>query len=1388
MAKNYVDYLRAFSKNIAALWMLFFSIAMSAQTQPNCGADYTVVNNLVVIEAENLATGIGWSKKSIDPGFTGTGYIQWENSNHFNAPGNGYTSTTINITETGTYLFEWRSKVGYGEHFGDFNDSWVRFPDADDFFGRTADGTSIVYPKGSGKTPEADGSGSDGWFKAYTGGSFGWTWNTFTSDSRNHRIYVTFDNPGIYTLEISGRSKLHQIDRMVLRKDVPGWRELTLEETNCVTDPGTNDPPIAVATATPLSGDAPLTVNFNSASSSDDVAIVARRWNFGNNTSSGSWNPVRDFTVPGIYEVSLTVWDGDGGQDTETLTITVTDGGNLPPVADGSATPTSGDAPLTVNFTAATSTDDAGTAGLTYHWDFDDGTTATGINPMHTFSAGLYEVLLTVTDAGGLSDTYPMVIRAVDTGVEAPVAMATATPLSGTAPLNVSFIGSGSTDDIGVESYDWDFGDGNISTTPDPMHTFTTAGVYNVVLTVTDIAGLEDTDTVTITVTDGNAPPVAVAMATPLNGTAPLNVNFTGSSSTDDVGVTAYSWDFNDGNTSTDPDPMHTFTTAGVYNVVLTVTDVAGLEDTDMVTITVTNPNEAPVAAATATPLNGTAPLNVNFTGSSSTDDVGVTSYSWDFNDGNTSTDPDPMHTFTTAGVYNVVLTVTDVAGLEDTDMVTITVTNPNEAPVAVATATPLNGTAPLNVNFTGSSSTDDVGVTSYSWDFNDGNTSTDPDPMHTFTTAGVYNVVLTVTDVAGLEDTDMVTITVTNPNEAPVAVATATPLNGTAPLNVNFTGSSSTDDVGVTSYSWDFDDGNTSTDPDPMHTFNAVGTYTVTLTVTDLEGLEDTDTITINVTNANQAPTAIASATPLSGNVPLDVSFTGSSSTDDVAVVSYSWDFDDGNTSNLPDPMHTFTAIGTYTVTLTVADVAGLEDSQTVVITVTEVPNQAPTAIASATPLSGNAPLDVSFAGSSSTDDVAVVSYSWDFDDGNTSTLPDPMHTFTAVGTYTVTLTVADVAGLEDSQTVTITVTEPIPGNEAPIAIASATPLNGDAPLEVSFTGSSSTDDVGIVSYSWDFNDGNTSTDPDPMHTFVAAGVYTVVFRVTDAAGLEDSQTIVITVTEPIPVNEAPVAIAAATPLSGTAPLEVSFTGSASTDDNAVVGYQWDFDNGNTSAIADPMHTFTAVGTYNVILTVTDAAGLEDSQVVVITVTETVPVNEAPIAIATATPLTGDAPLDVNFIGSTSTDDVGVVSYSWDFGDGNTATEADPMHTYTTAGEYTVTLTVTDIEGLEDSISLTITVNNVLINTQPPKIGVEVYPNPAVEFVVLELSEASAVMDEATLFDLYGHQVRSYDPNEIKQSDDTYRCNVTGLANGVYILQLRVNASLYFTYNIIVR
>jgi len=128
-------------------------------------------------------------------------------------------------------------------------------------------------------------------------------------------------------------------------------------------------------------------------------------------------------------------------------------------------------------------------------------------------------------------------------------------------------------------------------------------------------------------------------------------------------------------------------------------------------------------------------------------------------------------------------------------------------------------------------------------------------------------------------------------------------------------------------------------------------------------------------------------------------------------------------------------------------------------------------------------------------------------------------MLTFENVGTYDATLTVTDEAGLSDSVTIQIVVTEP-GSNEAPNAIVDATPESGNAPLEVSFTGSGSTDDVGIVSYEWDFDDGTTSTEADPTHTFTAPGTYIIQLTVTDGDDLTDTATIEIEVTEPNETN----------------------------------------------------------------------------------------------------------------------------------------------------------------------------------------------------------------------------------------------------------------------------
>ena len=378
--------------------------------------------------------------------------------------------------------------------------------------------------------------------------------------------------------------------------------------------------------------------------------------------------------------------------------------------------------------------------------------------------------------------------------------------------------------------------------------------------------------------------------------------------------------------------------------------------------------------------------------------------------------------------------------------------------------------------------------------------------------------------------------------NEDPIADISANPTAGTAPLEVSFDAGGSTDDVLIDSYSWDFGDGTgTSTEVSPTYTFTTPGEYTVMLTVTDNEGAQGTTTVTITVDAPNEAPNAVADATPTSGLVPLDVAFSSAGSTDDIAIVSYSWDFGDGSApSTEENPSHTYTTSGSFTATLTVEDAEGLQDTDTVLITVETPDNEAPNAVAGATPTSGLVPLDVAFSSTGSTDDKGIVSYSWDFGDGSApSTEENPSHTYTTSGSFTATLTVTDEEGLMDMDTVLITVDDP---NEAPNAVADATPTSGLVPLEVAFSSAGSTDDNGIVSYSWDFGDGSApSTEENPSHTYTTSGSFIATLTVTDSEGLEDTDTVLITV-EALG-NQAPSAAANATPTSGLVPLDVAFS-----------------------------------------------------------------------------------------------------------------------------------------------------------------------------------------------------------------------------------------------------
>lgn len=209
------------------------------ETHPGCNtADYLEIDGIVVIEAEKDSLPDGWNLETEIPEFTGNGYIVWRGEDSFGDPGNGLISYSVHISTPGTYRFNWRSRITIGNNFTEHNDNWLKIPDADDFFARKANG-EIVYPHGSGKTPNPEGAGSDGWFKAYMNTVGSWKWDANTFDNDPHQIYTTFEQEGTYTILVSGRSNGHGIDRMVLSHSVISDEEaqdLANNESICSND------------------------------------------------------------------------------------------------------------------------------------------------------------------------------------------------------------------------------------------------------------------------------------------------------------------------------------------------------------------------------------------------------------------------------------------------------------------------------------------------------------------------------------------------------------------------------------------------------------------------------------------------------------------------------------------------------------------------------------------------------------------------------------------------------------------------------------------------------------------------------------------------------------------------------------------------------------------------------------------------------------------------------------------------------------------------------------------------------------------------------------------------------------------------------------------------
>lgn len=500
----------------------------------------------------------------------------------------------------------------------------------------------------------------------------------------------------------------------------------------------------------------------------------------------------------------------------------------------------------------------------------------------------------------------------------------------------------------GLTGFQWNFGDGTTASGKTTTKTFTSAGTFNVTLTVTNDRGVSASTTQAVTVGSGTAPTASFVFS-PSTPQILQVVSFNAGASRAAAGrtITSYSWDFGDGDRKTGVTTTHDFATAGAFNVVLTVTDDLGQTGTASQAVTVTG-GGAPTASFVFSPTAPQVGQSVSFNGTASSAAPGrtIASYSWNFGDGGAlGTGVTPTRAYTAAGTYNVVLTVTDNVGQQGTVSRTVDVTG-GGAPTASFVFSPTAPQVGQSVVFNASASRATPGrtIASYSWDFGDGGAvGTGVTPTRTYSAAATYNVILTVTDSAGQTGTTSQAVAVSPSSGVITADFTISPTNPVSGALVTFNANTSSPLASINKFVWDFGDGTVitvqgtppiSTVIDHTYITPVTATFTIRLTASDSLGRTATRTNTLSVTGGT-APTANFTISPSPAPVNTDVTFNASTS---VNAVRYEWNWGDGSavqgTTTTPTT-HRFTATGTYTIRLTVFDSSGRSNatSRTLVV-----------------------------------------------------------------------------------------------------------------------------------------------------------------------------------------------------------------------------------------------------------------------------------------------------------------------------------------------------------------------------------------------------------------------------------------------------------------------
>ena len=1125
--------------------------------------------------------------------------------------------------------------------------------------------------------------------------------------------------------------------------------------------------PTADFNASKVTGCFPTDITFtdNSNAGGFGATLVKWLWDFGDGFLDSIPSPTHTYKTGGNFPVTLYVKNNYGCKGNAAVksvsgAIQLANG-VLPNYS--AALANSCQLPINATFTNQTT----GPAALSYIWDFGDGSgTSIVTSPSHVYNAaGNYTVKLKATSTQGCEDTISTVVTiASSTNVSS---FNYASKVCINTPVTFT-----NTSSPYPNSASWDYGDGSpADNVRDGLHTYTTAGTFRVTLNNV-FSSCNGSITQDVTVVN---PPTAAFTGTNIAGCkAPLTTTFTDQS----VGATSWLWNFGDGSQSTIQNPTHTYNTYGSFNVSLTASSAGGCSNsvTKNAYVNITKP----IVSIPTLPGYGCAPFTFNPSISVTAVD-GVASYSWDFGNGFTFNGISPPSQIYGAGTYTVSLTITTNGGCTATTsgIVKVGTVQPTPAFTAVPTSVCVND----NVKFTDQST---GGANQWLWNFGDGNSSTTQNPSYAYLKPGTYDIKLTaynngcfqaitkpayVTVNSPLADfsysfnctaannftfTDASTgpsswdwdfgdgslhflgktppVHVYNPGVPTTYNVTLKVINGscsnsiTKQISVNQVTSISvlsnpicnnnsvtittTHPANIISYVFDFGDGTTATSSSGAisHTYSKPNNYNITVTTTDNTGCSVTSTPpyvmrisgpTVKFTTPVQQACGSTASPSLSAQFT-DQSFPSPGST----LTKWEWDFGDGGKSNAQNPLHNYINEGIYSVKLKVTDINGCSDS---VIYPSYITFSKPVAKYTTDDVNYCPSSNIKFTNTSSSAFSPV--YTWDFGDGSgiyTGANP-PLHNYPLIGQYSVSLSMVDAFGCTSSYTnpTKINIDQPVASFTIDNNYSSCPPLL----VNFTFTGQYA------KTYLWNFGDGGTNNKQNTSHLYPFPGDLFPTLTIVSPGGCTaqaPAQKIHI---------DGPIGAFTYTPLGACNDINVNFNVKTAN----VVKFTWIYGDGSTpdvTTISTSSHDYNIPGQYIPIVTLEDASGCK----VAYPGNQTISVDGI-----TKTAFTADKILlcdngTINFKdASVLAIGTQISNYLWDFGDGSPALAGmNPMvaHVYNVVNTYTVTLTITTVNGCAGQFALPVQVvaspqvdiGGLVPQCEPATLtftGIELVPDP---------------------------------------------------------------------------